>query len=92
MEDEVVDQSYLTQVQVGYDNEEGDPGLAMFNQTDDVIEEEDVLQQVDEAYVEMKENTLEGDDHVGTPQPEVCYLIVYIINTYMYSCLNTRVV
>ena len=71
-----MDQSHLTQVQVGFGDEGEPPLLAMFqgDTESEEEEEEELLRQVDHAYIEMKENIDEN-----SPQPEVSPFLVYSI-------------
>ena len=65
----MVDQSHLTQVQVGFSNgEEKDvPVLSMFPGDEEMeVEEEEVLTRVDHAHIDLKENMT-----AITPPPEV---------------------
>lgn len=81
MEDDVVDQSYLTEIQVGYDvKESSDPESLMFNQ--DTLEEEYALKMADQAYIDIKKNALYGD---SLTEVSTC-IHIFSQSVHVYKC------
>ena len=80
--EELVDQSHLTQIQVGFD--EDVPMSAMFHSDEEGETEEEILEQVDRTYEIIKENR---DTNIPPPDVRVTVCMYVCMYLCMYVCM-----